>query len=52
MKHQHSADATIKVDIPTQDLENLIDKATDSVLVIIVALTGASILKSIFRGKP
>lgn len=51
MKHEHSANATVKVDIPTQDLEVLIDKVTESALTIIAALTVASILKSIFRGE-
>lgn len=51
MKHEHSANATVKVDIPTQDLEGLIDKVTESALTIIAALTAASILKSIFRGE-
>lgn len=46
MKHQH--EATVKVDIPTQDLEDLVDKVTDSVLTIIAALTAAHILKSMF----
>lgn len=50
MKHQHAVDTTVKVDIPTQDLERLIDKVTESALTIIAALTAASILKSIFRG--
>lgn len=49
MKHQHSADVNIK--IPTQDLEKLIDKATDAALTIIAATTVAHILKQLFRGE-
>lgn len=51
MKHQHSADVNVKLDIPTQELEQLIDKVTDASLMIIGALTAAQILKSLFRGE-
>lgn len=48
MKHQHSADVNVKIELPTQDLEQLIDKATDASLVIIGALTVSHILKQLF----
>lgn len=50
MKHQHSADVNIKIDIPAKDLENLIDKTTEAVLTIITAATVAHILKKIVLG--
>lgn len=49
VKHQHNADLNIRVDLPTQDLEDLIDKATDAALVIIGALTASHILKQVLK---
>ena len=43
MKHDHN----VNTDIPVEDLERLIDKATDSAIKIIVVFTAAQILKSI-----
>lgn len=51
MKHHHDADVNIKVDIPTQDLENLIDKATEAAVTIIVTYTVSQIFKSFFSPK-
>jgi hypothetical protein len=48
MKHHHTADINVNVELPTQDLEDLIDKATEAVITIIVAYTAAHLLKSIF----
>jgi hypothetical protein len=47
MRHDLS-DVNIKVDIPTKDLETLIEKATDAALTIIAAATAAHILKQFF----
>lgn len=52
MKHKHDADVTINVNVPKQDLEDLIDKVTDSAVTIIAAFTVAHILKSLFTSKP
>lgn len=51
MKHRIADDVNINVsvDIPTQDLEDLIDRATERVISIIVVATAANILKSIFK---
>lgn len=51
MKHRHDADVNIKVDIPTQDIEDLIDKVTEAAVTIIAAYTVAQICKSIFQPK-
>jgi len=51
MKHSHDADVNIKVDIPTQDLEDLIDKVTESAITIIATYTVAQIFKSVFSSK-
>lgn len=52
MKHLHTAHIDVNLDLPTQDLENLIDKATDAVVTIIIVFTGAQIVKSIFERIP
>lgn len=44
MKHEHS-DINVKVDIPTEDLEDLVDTITNSAITIIVVATAAHILK-------
>lgn len=51
MKHQitDDVDININVELPTGDLEDLIDKVTESTVIIIVAITVGSILKSIFQ---
>lgn len=50
MKHKIQDDVEVNVnfEVPTQDLEALIDKVTESAVVIITAITVGSILKSIF----
>lgn len=47
MKHVHDADLTVKIDVPTQDLENLIDKVTNAAVTIIVIGTAAQVVKSL-----
>lgn len=47
MKHIHDADLTVKIDVPTQDLENLIDKVTNAAVTIIVIGTAAQVVKSL-----
>jgi hypothetical protein len=51
LRHRITDDVTVnvKVDIPTEDLEELIEKTTDAVLTIIAATTAAYIIKSLFR---
>lgn len=51
MKHkiQDAVEVNINLEVPTQDLEGLIDKVTESALTIVVAVTIGGILKSIFR---
>jgi hypothetical protein len=44
---KHNADVNVNVNIPKQDLEDLIDKATDSAVTIIAAVTVAYIVKSL-----
>jgi hypothetical protein len=41
-------DVNIHVGLPTQDLEDLIDKITDAAVTIVVAVTVGGILKHIF----
>lgn len=48
MKHQHTADLNVNLDFHKNDVEDVIDKVTDSVITIIVALTVSHILKSFF----
>lgn len=48
MKHQHEADFNVNVDfmdIPTQDLDYLIDKVKDTTITLVVVVTIAQILK-------
>ena len=46
MKHQFEiSDANIRVDLPTQDLERLVDKITDSIITITTVVTIAAIIK-------
>lgn len=47
MKHVHDADLTVKIDVPTQDLEDLIDKVTNAAVTIIVIGTAAQVVKSL-----
>lgn len=42
------ATITVEHELPTQDLEDLIEKATDAVVTIIGVYTVAQIFKSIF----
>lgn len=51
MKHVHShedVDMNINVELPTQDLEDLIDKATDAAITIITVYTIGHVFRSIF----
>jgi hypothetical protein len=47
MKHKlvDDVNVNIKVDIPAQDLEDLIDKAVDAAITITVVVTVAQIVK-------
>lgn len=45
MKHQHSADVNIRIDIPKDDIESVIDKVTESVVIIVAVTTAAHILR-------
>ena len=50
MRHQHSdVNANVKLDIPVEDIEQVIDKITDAALVIIAASTVAYIFKQCFK---
>ena len=44
MKHQHS-DININVEFDREDVEDVVDKVTDSVITIIVVATAAHILR-------
>lgn len=50
VKHKiaDDVDVNLRIDLPTQDLEDLVDKITESVLVMIAAATVAHILKQVF----
>lgn len=52
MRHNHDADVHINVNIPKQDLEDLIDKTTGSIITIVAVVTVAQIVKSIFTQRP
>lgn len=53
MKHQHThaadGDVDINLNLPTEDLEDLIDKVTDAAVVIIVTYTAGHILRSLVK---
>lgn len=51
MKHYLTDDVNInlRVDIPTQELETLVDKVADAVIMVIAAATVAHIAKSFFN---
>jgi hypothetical protein len=49
MKHKFVDDVNINIDIPTEDLEDLIDKVTESAVIVIGALTVSHILKRLIR---
>jgi hypothetical protein len=48
LKHNHDADVNISVNIPKQDLMDLIDKTTSAAITVIAAVTVAQIIKGIF----
>lgn len=52
MRHNHDADVHINVNIPKQDLEDLIDKTTGSIITIVAVVTVAQIVKGIFSPRP
>jgi hypothetical protein len=52
LRHNHDADVQINVNLPKQDLEDLIDKTTGSIITIIAVVTVAQIVKSIFTQRP
>jgi hypothetical protein len=49
MKHKFVDDVNINIDIPTEDLEDLIDKLTESAVIVIGALTVSHILKRLMK---
>lgn len=49
MKHQHAAEVNVNIDFHKDDVEDVIDKVTDSAITVIVVLTAAHILKSVFK---
>lgn len=49
VKLQDDVDLNVNIELPSQDLEDLIDKVTESAVIIIAAITVGSILKSIFQ---
>jgi hypothetical protein len=52
LKHHHDADVNIAVNIPKQDLEDLIEKTTGSIITIVAVVTVAQIVKGIFSPRP
>jgi hypothetical protein len=48
LKHKLEDDVNININLPKQDLEDLIDKATNAAITIIATVTFAQIVKSIF----
>lgn len=51
MKHNHDAEVNINLEIPKEEMEELIDKATDSAIKIIVVFTATQIIKSLFTQR-
>lgn len=51
MKHTHSADINVKVDLPKQDIEDLVDRVTASAVVVIGFYMATSTLKSLFTSR-
>lgn len=49
MKHTHDHEVSVEFPDISTDLETIIDKVTESVLVIIAASTVAHICKSLFK---
>jgi hypothetical protein len=48
LKHKIEDDVNINVNLPTQDLEDLINTAANATVTVIAAVTVAQIVKSIF----
>lgn len=51
MKHDHSADVKVTVDLPTQDLEDLVDRVTASAVVVIGFYMATSTLRSLLTHR-
>lgn len=53
MKHQITDDVNVnvKVDIPSQDLEDLIDAAVNGVVKVLVVWTASKIVLSLFKAS-
>lgn len=47
MKHQHDAKIDVNLDFHKEDVEDVIDKITDSVITIVAAVTVAHILRKL-----
>lgn len=51
MKHVHSADINVNVDLPKQDLEDLIDRITTSAVVVIGFYMATSTVRSLVTSR-
>jgi hypothetical protein len=51
MRHKlvDDVNVNVKVDIPTQDIEDVIDKVVDAAITLTVVFTAAQIFKSYFK---
>lgn len=49
MKHKIEDDVNININIPTEDVERVIDKTADAVIKIVTVITIAHICKSILN---
>lgn len=51
MKHAHSADVSIKVDLPKQDIEDLIDRVTASAVVVIGFYMASDTVRALIKSS-
>lgn len=51
LKHAHSADVDVKVDLPTQDLEDLTTTITDSAIRVICFYMVADTIRSVIKSS-
>lgn len=45
MKHEHNAQVDVNLDFYKEDVEDIIDKITESIITIVVVATAAHILR-------
>lgn len=50
MKHTHDGEHRVTVDLPTQDVEDLLDKFKDTAVTIIVVAAAADVARHILKG--